>query len=62
MKKFNYIALTICFIVSFSSCGAGASIKDNQENEVISYTLKNKKELMQQKILHNKGNTIIARP
>ncbi len=62
MKKFIYIAITICFIVSLSSCGAGASIKADANNEVAGYTLKNKKELMKHKILHKKSKTLIALP
>ncbi len=62
MKKFIYIAVTICFIVSLSSCGAGASIKNDNNDQVAGYTLKNKKELMEQKILQRKGKTIIALP
>jgi len=62
MKKFIYIAVTICFIVSLSSCGAGASIKGTHENEVAGYTLKDKKELMQYNILHKKGKTRVVLP
>jgi hypothetical protein len=32
------------------------------ENEVAGYTLKNKKELMQQKVLNKKARTVIALP
>ncbi|MCF6306442.1 MAG: hypothetical protein L3J09_00645 [Flavobacteriaceae bacterium] len=62
MKKFIYIVATICFIVSLSSCGAGASIKNDNKDQVAGYTLKNKKELMKHKILHKKGKTLIALP
>jgi len=44
-----------------SSCGAAGSIEKN-ENEVAGYTLKNKKELMQQKILNTQNKTLIACP
>ncbi len=62
MKKIAYIAFTIIFAVSLASCGAGVSAKKASQNEVAGYTLKNKKEIMEQKILHKKSKTIIATP
>jgi len=62
MKKFVYIAFTVIFAVSLTSCGAGASVKASENDKVAGYTLKNKKEIMEQKILHKKSKTIIAIP
>lgn len=62
MKKFVYIAITVIFTISLTSCGAGASVKANANNQVAGYTLKNKKELMEQKILHKKSRTIVVLP
>jgi len=61
MKKIVYLVIALIFIVSMSSCGAAGSIEKN-ENEVAGYTLKNKKELMQQKILNTQNKTLIACP
>jgi len=62
MKKFVYIAITVFFAASLTSCGAGASVKADANNEVVAYTLKNKKEIMEQKILHKKNKTIVVLP
>ena len=62
MKKFIYIAFTVVFAVSLSSCGAGASVKADANNQVAGYTLKNKKEIMEEKILHKKSKTIVVIP
>lgn len=62
MKKFVYIAITVFFAVSLTSCGAGASVKADANNKVAGYTLKNKKEIMEQKILHKKSKTIVVIP
>lgn len=61
MKKLVYIASIIIFTASFTSCGT-ASHPIKSDTEVAGYTLKNKKELMQQKILNNKSKTIVATP
>ncbi len=60
MKKFIYIFIAIVTI-TFTSCGTTANIKKS-EADVAGYTLKNKKELMQQKILHMNSKTVIAVP
>jgi len=60
MKKFVYIAIIVCFAISLTSCGAGASVKANDNDKVAGYTLKNKKEIMEQQILHKKSKTSIV--
>ena len=62
MKKFIYIITVLCFTVSLTSCGSSVAIQTDSENQVLSYTLKNKKELMEQKILNKKNKTIVAIP
>jgi hypothetical protein len=61
MKKLVYIVSIIIFTASFVSCGTASHAVKN-DADVAGYTLKNKKELMQQKILNNKSKTIIATP
>jgi len=54
-----------CFaVVLFCFLSCGTIKKTTKENTplVAGYTLKNKKELMQQKVLHKKTNTVIAKP
>ena len=65
MAKFVYIIFTLFLVVSLTSCGAGCaakSAKKETSKEIASYTLKNKKEIMEQQILHKKGKTIIVKP
>ncbi len=62
MKKFIYIAIVVFFSVSLTSCGSAMSAKKASENEVTSYTLKNKKEIMERKVLHKRSKIIIATP
>ena len=62
MKKFIYIVTILCFVVSLTSCGSSVAIQTDSEDQVLSYTLKNKKELMEQKILNKKNKTIVAIP
>jgi len=50
------------FTVSLVSCGSMTSINTQKPEQVAGYTLKNKKELMEYKILHKKSNAIIATP
>jgi len=65
MKILKYIIVTLILILvlaaAFTSCAAPQSIQDNEEQKV-AYTLKNKKELMQQKIANKKCNIVIATP
>ncbi len=66
MTKFVYIIFTLFLAISLTSCGAGCSAKKAEKKaakkEVASYTLKNKKEIMEQQILHKKNKTIIVIP
>ena len=62
MKKFVYIAIAVFIAVSLTSCRSGLSVKKTNEYEVAGYTLKNKKEIMEQKILHKKNKSIIVNP
>lgn len=61
MKNIIYLGFALILTISVSSCGSVASIQKS-ENDVAGYTLKNKKELMQQKVLNKKVKTIIALP
>lgn len=61
MKKIIYFGIALILTVSVSSCGSVASIQKS-ENDLAGYTLKNKKELMQQKVLNKKVKTVIALP
>ena len=65
MTKFIYIIFTLFLAVSLTSCGAGCtakSAKKETKKEIAGYTLKNKKEIMERKILHKKSKTIIVKP
>ena len=61
MKKIIFLAVAVIFTLSLSSCG-GVSAIQKSDTELIVYTLKNKKELMQQKILHKKIKTVVVAP
>lgn len=61
MKKLIYILIILFFSVSMFSCGTTVMTLQKEE-KVAGYTLKNKKELMQQKILNKKQKTVIAQP
>lgn len=61
MKKIFFLAIAFLFTITISSCGSSMVIQKS-ENEVAGYTLKNKKELMQQKVLNKKERTVIALP
>ena len=61
MKKILFLALTIVFTATISSCGSTSGIQKS-DNEVVGYTLKNKKELMEQKVLNKNIKTVIALP
>ncbi len=62
MKKIVTIVFTVFLALSLGSCGSGISAKRASQNEVASYTLKNKKEIMEQKVLYKKSKTIIVLP
>jgi len=53
--------MLLAFAVFTASCGAVDKVQKD-ETEIAGYTLKNKKELMQQKILAKQSKTIIAIP
>ena len=65
MKITKYIIVTIILILVFAaaltSCATPMSIQNDSE-KLAGYTLKNKKELMQQKIADKKCKTVIAIP
>ena len=61
MKKIIFLMIAVIFTATVSSCGSTVSLKQN-DKEVAGYTLKNKKELMQQKVLNQKTKTVIATP
>ena len=62
MKKIIYIVAVLCFAISLTSCGSSVAIQEDSRASFAGYTLKNKKELMEQKILNKKSKTIIAIP
>ncbi len=59
MKK--YIIIILVIAVSATSCTTSKSMYKS-ENDVAGYTLKNKTELMQQKIAKKKKKTVLATP
>ncbi|RMA56664.1 hypothetical protein [Ulvibacter antarcticus] len=61
MKKLIIILVVAVFGLSLTSCGTVSSIQ-NSDIEIAGYTLKNKKELMQQKVLNKKVKTVVAMP
>lgn len=61
MRKAIFILAAVIFTATFTSCGTTQSIQ-NSDTEVAGYTLKNKKELMEQKILNKNSKTVIATP
>lgn len=61
MKNIIYLGIALILIVSVSSCGSVNAIQKS-ENDVVGYTLKNKKELMEQKVLNRQVKSVIALP
>jgi len=55
------LILLIVVLAALSSCATPMKVQDNSE-EIAGYTLKNKKELMQQKIANIKCKTVMATP
>jgi hypothetical protein len=51
----------VIFAVTISSCSATTAIKKG-DNDVAGFTLKNKKELMEQEVLNKKVKTVIVLP
>ncbi|MBT8254949.1 MAG: hypothetical protein KJO23_00270 [Bacteroidia bacterium] len=65
MKTFKYIIVTLIVLLvasaALTSCAAPQNLEDNKA-KIAGYTLKCKKELMQQKIANKKSKTVIATP
>ena len=65
MKTIKYIIVTIILVLVFAaaltSCAVPMTIQNDSE-KVAGYTLKNKKELMQQKIANKKCKIVVATP
>lgn len=65
MKILKSIIVTLILLIvalaAFTSCAAPMKIQENSE-ELAGYTLKNKKELMHQKIADVKCKTVMATP
>lgn len=61
MKKVLFILAAVIFTATFSSCGTTQRVQ-NSDTEVAAYTLKNKKELMEQKILNKRSKTVLTTP
>lgn len=62
MKKYIVIVLILSLGISTTSCGTASKAIQKNKTEVAGYTLKNKTQLMKQKILHKKYKTVIATP
>jgi len=62
MKKLVYLLIVAFIAISFTSCGSAVSANKESQNQVAGYTLKNKKEIMEQKILYKSIKTIITVP
>ncbi|MAP54107.1 hypothetical protein [Altibacter sp.] len=61
MKRIIYISCIVLFCGVISSCGTTQGLRKDSM-EVAGYTLKDKAELMQQKILNTKHKTVIVIP
>ena len=61
MKKVIFILAAVILTSTFTSCGTTQKI-GNSDAEVAGYTLKNKKELMEQKILNKRSKTVLVTP
>jgi len=62
MKTTKYIKVTLILIAVLGTSLTSCSSAKTYQEDVAGYTLKNKKELMQQKILNKKCKTVIATP
>jgi len=62
MKNLVNIVVIVFLIFSLTSCGSGVSAKRGSKYEVAGYTLKNKKEIMERKVLYKKSKTMIVLP
>ncbi|GEQ87373.1 hypothetical protein ULMS_28810 [Patiriisocius marinistellae] len=61
MKKVIFILAAVILTSTMTSCGTTSSIQNN-ETDVAGYTLKDKKQLMEQKILNTSSKKVIALP
>jgi hypothetical protein len=62
MKNLAQLFVILIFAATIVSCGSTVA-KVKQKKELAGYTLKNKQELMQQKIVSSKKNkTVVAAP
>jgi len=61
LKKILLLLVAGILTVIISSCSATAALQ-KEEIDSVGYTLKNKKELMQQKVLNKKVKTAIVLP
>ena len=64
MKKIVYVALVLIFAISLTSCGSTVAVQElhKTQDEATSFTIKDKKEVMQKEIFHKRRSTIIAQP
>lgn len=62
IKRISKLVLIVCLLGMILSCSTHLSVKKSNDTELSGYTLKNKKELMQQKILRKESKSIIATP
>jgi len=62
MKKIIYILTIAIFTSTFVSCGTTSSAMKNNDTQVAGYSLKDKKEIVEQKILQKSTKTMIATP
>jgi hypothetical protein len=55
--------ICIVLVALFNSCATVQPLKNmDKEQKVAGYTLKSKKELLQQKVLNTKVKTVVAQP
>ena len=62
MKTMKRIAMAITLIGVLSTSLISCATTKTTQEDLAGYTLKNKKELMKQKILNKKGKTVLATP
>lgn len=69
MKKLVYLIFILLFTINFASCGTVSALNDlnvkelnKKEDNVTTFTLKDKEEVMQREISHRKRSTIVAQP
>jgi len=61
MNRILLIIVILIFTVTVTSCGSTLAIQKDK-NEVASYTIKNKQELMEQKVFNKNMKTVIVIP